>query len=155
MLKEIGRVVAVEQQAVWVETIPSSLCGKCAAKAGCAQGVLARSSGHRGLVRARETAALKASACAVDDQVEIAIPESAVLSGSVLVYLAPLLSGIAGVLLVQGMAEWITVLGFIVGLGIGFAFVRVAPRWLGREAHFEPQLTAVVAAAPAVIAHSA
>lgn len=155
MLKEIGRVVAVEPQAVWVETIPSSLCGKCAAKAGCAQGVLARGSGHRGLVRARETEVLKASACAVDDQVEIAIPESAVLSGSVLVYLAPLLSGIAGVLLVQGMAEWITVLAFAMGLGIGFVFVRVVPRWLGREGHFEPQLAAVVAAAPSVIAHSA
>ena len=154
MLKEVGRIVAVEPHSVWVETIPSSLCGKCAAKAGCAQGVLARTSGHRGLVRARETEALRATACSVDDQVEIAIPETAVLGGSLLLYLAPLLSGIACVLAAQGRGELTIVLAFALGLGVGFGIVRVVPRLLGKEAHFEPQLTALVATATPVIAQS-
>jgi len=40
MLRESGRVVAIESDAVWVETIRSSLCGSCAAKAGCGQDYL-------------------------------------------------------------------------------------------------------------------
>ncbi|MDG1064602.1 MAG: SoxR reducing system RseC family protein [Luminiphilus sp.] len=148
MLREIGRVVAVEATSVWVETIPSSLCGKCAARAGCGQGIVSRTTGHRGLVQALETSTVRAQDCRVDDEVEIELPESAVLKGSLLVYLAPLLFGITAVLFAQPYGEFATVVAFLTGLGVGFVFVRIATHWVFPRQSFEPRLSAVVQAPP-------
>ena len=148
MLREIGRVVAVETASVWVETIPSSLCGKCAARAGCGQGIVSRTTGHRGLVQALETATVRAQDCKVDDEVEIELPESAVLKGSLLVYLAPLLFGITGVLLAQPYGEFATVVAFLLGLLVGFGFVRLATQWVLPRQIFEPRLSSVIQAPP-------
>ena len=144
MLREMGRVVAVETASVWVETIPSSLCGKCAARAGCGQGIVSRASGHRGLVQALETPAVRARDCRVNDEVEIELPESAVLKGSLLVYFAPLLFAIAAVLLAQPYGEFATVLAFVLGLAAGFAVVRVVTHWLLPRQSFEPRLSSLM-----------
>lgn len=151
MLREIGRVVAVESASVWVETIPSSLCGKCAARAGCGQGIVSRTTGHRGLVEALETSTVRAQDCRVDDEVEIELPESAVLRGSLLVYLAPLLFGITAVLIAQPYGEFATVIAFLLGLGAGFVAVRVATQWVLPRQSFEPRLSSVVQAQPITV----
>ena len=153
MLREMGRVVAVETASVWVETIPSSLCGKCAARAGCGQGIVSRASGHRGLVQAVETTSVRAQDCKVDDEVEIELPESAVLKGSLLVYFAPLLIAIAAVLLVQSYGEFATVLAFVVGLAAGFAVVRATTHWLLPRESFEPRLSSVIQPPTSVANH--
>ena len=50
---ESGRVVAIEESGVWVETIRSSACGSCAARSGCGHRTLAGMlTGDKGLVRA-------------------------------------------------------------------------------------------------------
>ena len=60
---ESGRVVAVEETGVWVETIRSSACGSCAARSGCGHRTLAGVlTSDKGLVRARESDQLKAAA---------------------------------------------------------------------------------------------
>ncbi len=148
MLREIGRVVAVETASVWVETIPSSLCGKCAARAGCGQGIVSRTTGHRGLVQAVESATVRAQDCRVDDEVEIELPEAAVLKGSMLVYLAPLLFGITAVLLAQPYGEFATVMSFALGLGVGFLFVRMVTTRVFPRQSFEPRLSARVPPKP-------
>lgn len=143
MLRESGRVVAVEDGAVWVETVRSSLCGKCAARAGCGHGVLARAGGSRGLIRAIETPDVAAVQCAVDDEVDIDLPESVVLHASLLVYLMPLLAAMAGALAAESWGEAATVMGFVTGLSLGFWGVRYLPTWIGRPEQFEPRLAAV------------
>ena len=40
MIEEPGRVVAVEEGAVWVQTLRKSTCSSCSANAGCGQGLL-------------------------------------------------------------------------------------------------------------------
>lgn len=152
MLRETGRVVAVENNFVWVETIPSSMCGKCAARQGCGQGIVSRASGRRGLVRALETREVPARSCRIDDEVEIELPEAAVLKGSLLVYLAPLLFAITAVLFAQPFGEFVTVVTFAGGLAVGFVGVYFAPRWLGGVEGFEPRLTSVVTGAAGMIA---
>ena len=152
MLRESGRVVAVEAGFVWVETIPSSLCGQCAARSGCGQGIVSRATGRRGLVRALETDAVSARDCKVDDEVQIELPEAAVLKGSLLVYLAPLLFAITAVLLLQPFGELAIVGGFVGGLALGFGGVRYAPRWLGGPEGFEPRLASIIQDVPSVIA---
>ena len=142
MLSESGRVVAIESDAVWVETIRSSTCGRCAARSGCGHGVLARATGAKGLIRVRESLALRASDCKIDDQVMIELPESAVLQGSVLVYVLPLMLAIAGALLGDFWGELVAVTGFCAGLLLGFTAIRWLPGLLGTADKFEPRLAA-------------
>ena len=93
---ESGRVVAVEETGVWVETIRSSACGSCAARSGCGHRTLAGVlTSDKGLVRARESDQLKAAACSINDRVEIAIRGSTLTRGALLLYGGPLALGVA------------------------------------------------------------
>jgi sigma-E factor negative regulatory protein RseC len=146
MLTETGRVVAIEANAVWVETIRSSSCGRCAARAGCGHGALAMGlQKNRGLVRVRDSAKLTSSQCELDDQVEIQLPESAVLLASATVYALPLLLAIGFAIGAAPWGELPAVIGFVSGLLVGFGVAR----WLvgaGRGGEsFEPMLVARVA----------
>jgi sigma-E factor negative regulatory protein RseC len=128
VLVETGRVVAVEAQALWVETIRQSTCGSCAANKGCGHGMLNRiANGRTGYIRVL-TGAVDSATCAVDDQVRISIPEQVILRGSILVYMLPLLLMLAGSagasLLWPGALEWAPVSGALLGLALGFALVR-------------------------------
>jgi sigma-E factor negative regulatory protein RseC len=128
MLIETGRVVAVDRDAVWVETIRQSTCGSCAANKGCGHGLLNRiADGRTGYVRVLPGSACP-DRCTVDDQVRIGIPEQVILRGSVVVYLLPLLlmlaSAAAAVGLWPGLAEPAAVGGAVIGLLLGFALVR-------------------------------
>ena len=46
MISETGRIVAIETDGLWVETIQRSTCGSCAAEKGCGQSLMARLMGH-------------------------------------------------------------------------------------------------------------
>jgi sigma-E factor negative regulatory protein RseC len=128
MLIETGRVVAVDRDAVWVETIRQSTCGACAANKGCGHGLLNRiADGRTGYVRVLPGSA-GPDRCTVDDQVRIGIPEQVILRGSVVVYLLPLLLMLAGAAVAAGLwpglAESAAVGGAVIGLLLGFALVR-------------------------------
>ena len=129
MLIETGRVVALEPDALWVETIRQSTCGSCAASKGCGHGLLNRiADGRTGYVRVL-FGATAAGRCAVDDQVRIGIPEQVILRGSLIVYMLPLLCMLAGAAgadsLWPASAELAAVGGALVGLLLGFALVRL------------------------------
>jgi sigma-E factor negative regulatory protein RseC len=129
MLVETGRVVAVEPEALWVETIRQSTCGSCAANRGCGHGLLNRIvDGRTGYIRVLAGPSGTAG-CAVDDQVRISIPEQVILRGSLVVYVLPLLFMLAGAagadsLWSAGGSELAGIGGAAAGLGLGFALVR-------------------------------
>ena len=78
MLSETGRVVAVEADGLWVETIRRSSCGSCSARRGCGHGLLNRlGDGRNNLVRVLP-GGLATEDFAVDDEVLIALPESVI-----------------------------------------------------------------------------
>lgn len=154
MLKEAGRIVAVEVSGAWVETIRSSTCHRCAARAGCGHGVLARASGRdRGLIFAHSGERLSASQCAIDDQVEIELPESALLFASAMVYGAPLAAAIVSATLASRWGEGAAVGAFTAGMLL--AFITLKWRRTGRDSveAFAPRLSRrVVSTDSAVIA---
>ena len=79
MLTETGRVVGIETDGIWVETIRRSTCGTCSAQKGCGHGLLNRiSEGKRGYVRALP-GGHSVEDYKVDDQVLISIPEEVIL----------------------------------------------------------------------------
>lgn len=128
MLVETGRVVAVDQQGLWVETIRQSTCGSCAAQKGCGHGVINRlADGRSGIVRVLP-GAVDVGHCSVDDQVRISIPEEVILRGSMVVYMVPLMAMLAGAATASSLwpasADLAAALGAVAGLGLGFALVR-------------------------------
>ena len=91
MLREQGRVVAVESGAVWVETIQKSVCGGCAAKSGCGQRLLASLGVQPNYLKVLLANDGVPNRYNVGDVITIGIPEQAVVKASLLAYLLPLI----------------------------------------------------------------
>jgi sigma-E factor negative regulatory protein RseC len=139
MIEEQGRVVALEEGAVWVETLRKSTCSSCSISAGCGQGLLDKlgAEGRRGHVRALCDLRLS-----IGDAVVIGVREDLLVRGSVLVYLIPLLGLFAAALL----AQWLT-LGeplVIVCAFLGFIASCFGVRWHGARHAGDPALQPVV-----------
>jgi len=136
MLTETGRVVAVDADGLWVETIRQSTCGTCAAKQGCGHSLLNRiTDGKRSYIRVLP-GRREPGDCSVDDQVRISIPEEVILRGSLIVYMLPLLGMLAGAVaavgLIPGSQDVLAALGAALGFGLGLALVRWHA-WLHRD----------------------
>jgi sigma-E factor negative regulatory protein RseC len=120
MIEETGRVVAVENGSVWVETLRRSTCSACSARQGCGQHVLMQLGGE-----SRHIQAISNQPLQIDDQVIIGIPEDVVVKGALLVYSLPLLGLLAGVMIAQwltGQDFW-TMLAGVLGLCLGFVVI--------------------------------
>jgi sigma-E factor negative regulatory protein RseC len=148
MLTEVGRVVAVETEALWVETIRRTTCGSCAAQKGCGHGLLNRvTDGKRSYIRVLP-GAVATTACSVDDEVIISIPEEIILRGSLIAYVLPLVCmmtgavGLAGI--IPDQQDMAAALGALGGLAVGFGLVR----WHGlthrHDPGFQPVLLKVI-----------
>ncbi|PLW68010.1 SoxR reducing system RseC family protein [Pseudohalioglobus lutimaris] len=128
MLLETGRVVAIEPDGIWVETIRKTTCGSCAAQKGCGHGLLnSISSGRRSLIRALP-GELDPAECRVDDEVQISIPDEVILRGSFIVYIVPLVFMMLGTIIGSesaGNADLGGALGAAAGFIVGFSLVRV------------------------------
>jgi sigma-E factor negative regulatory protein RseC len=152
MLTETGLVVALEADALWVQTMRRSTCGGCSAQAGCGHGLLNRvSGGQRGFIRALPGIE-GMDKYRVGQQVALSIPEEVILRGSFIAYLMPLLCMLAGaaaaVNWLSGNPDLVAVLGATGGLALGFGLVH----WHGirhrQDLNFQPVLVRAVEAPP-------
>jgi sigma-E factor negative regulatory protein RseC len=129
VIKETGRVVTIEEDGVWVETIQQSACQTCVAEKGCGQSLIAKMTGKTTAIRVLP-GLCDLSLIGRDDRVVIGIPEHVVVSGTLLVYLLPLLTMISGALLSGSLAttsptsDIHTALGGLLGLVAGGLIVR-------------------------------
>lgn len=126
MITETGRVVAIEQDGLWVETIMSSTCNSCAAEKGCGQGLIAKWGGHTTYIRVL-LAGRSANSYQLNEEVTIGIPEDVIVKGSLFVYLLPLilLVGVSGL----GHNLFDTEAAAVLGGGLGFALGSLLVRW--------------------------
>jgi sigma-E factor negative regulatory protein RseC len=88
MIEERARVIAVENGQLLLEAQTKTACGGCAAKQGCGTSVLSRWVGRK-FTRFQAPNTVNA---AVGDEVVVGLAESAMLTGSIFVYLMPLLA---------------------------------------------------------------
>ena len=153
MLKETGRIVAIDDNAVWVEAIQRSTCGSCAARGGCGQSLLAsigvQTSRLRVLLGDKPSSHYR-----LNQQVVFGVPEGLVVTGSVLVYLLPLafmlvFGGIAHTYFLQ---EYFTILSAVAGFLLGSTLVRWYSRRYYNDARYQPVV--IDAGAPQTISMS-
>lgn len=155
MLTEIGRVVAIEDGAVWVETLRQTSCGSCSARAGCGHGMLnsAVPGASQGLLKV----ALPADAglpLKLHDRVTVELPESGFLRAASLLYLLPLLSTVLLAVLVdqlmtpaglsQAAADLRVSLAAVAGLLLGLQTLRFLGRRSERRADMQPRVSGIV-----------
>jgi sigma-E factor negative regulatory protein RseC len=138
MLTENGRVVALEKDGLWVETLRKSTCGSCAVRKGCGHGLLNRmADGKRGLIRVLP-GDQSIDDIRINDEVRIGIPEEVILRGSLVAYVLPLLAMLVGasaaVNWLPGDSDLPALLGASAGLGLGFLCVR----WHGSRHRLDP-----------------
>lgn len=141
MIHEKGRIVAIEPEGLWVETIQGSTCKSCSAEKGCGQSLMAKLSGHTSylwvLLQGRDMAQYQ-----IGDEVEIGVPEAVVANGSLFAYLVPLLT----MLLACGLAhqyfarEGVTIFCAFLGLIGGGLIVR----WRAHTTRFDSRLQPVL-----------
>jgi sigma-E factor negative regulatory protein RseC len=138
MIIETGKVVSVEPEGLWVETISRSVCGSCKAEKGCGQSLMAKWYGHTSyiwvLLEGRDPEAYKPG-----DSIQIGIPEDIIAKGSMLVYLVPLVL-LTATLVHQFASELVTVLGAVAGLLLGGLIIR----WHAYKTRFDPRLQPVL-----------
>ena len=89
MIEETGVVVEVNENDLLVTTNRKSTCGSCSAKAGCGTGVLDKWFNRKqNVVRVLNT---RQQSVDVGNEVVIGVDESALVRGSAIVYILPLL----------------------------------------------------------------
>lgn len=101
---ESGRVVAIEADALWVETQQQTTCGNCSVQKGCGQGLLqqlypARQNHLRVLLAEHASTSDSATSYAIGDRVEFSLPDHIIVAGSALLYLVPIAGLLLGALL--------------------------------------------------------
>ncbi len=149
MIEEPGRVVAVEADAVWVETQRSSTCSGCSVRSGCGRGLTDRLGirERRGLIRATSDLHLD-----IGDAVVVGVRERALLRGALLVYLFPLLMLFAFAVIASEMAlaEPYVILGSVIGFFSACLIVRKHSQQIAEDPALQPVvLRATLAVAPA------
>lgn len=141
MLEEEGVVVAVDADALWVETIQTSTCGSCRARSGCGQRVLAGvlSNASRLRVVPGEEGA---SAYRLGQRVVIGIPSDVLVASSLLLYLLPLLAMLlaAAAAARLGSGEYLTAAAGAAGLFIGGGLLRYLSWRVRHHTRLQPVL---------------
>ncbi|MCO7225471.1 SoxR reducing system RseC family protein [Pleionea sp. CnH1-48] len=132
MLKESAKVVAVDGDFAWLESVAKSGCASCDVNQTCGTGLLSQILGRRAFyTRIPNTLNAK-----VGEQVLVSIPEKGLLLGSFVLYLLPLLflfaTALVGDLLV--IKEGWIILSSILGMMLGFGCARWLSSLLERQA---------------------
>jgi sigma-E factor negative regulatory protein RseC len=127
MITERARIVAVDDDDVWIEARRESACGRCAVRSGCGHGLLEQAASAR-VVHLRLPRPDDLGALAEGDEMLVGIPDDAVLAGSLRVYGLPLAGFLIGALAGEGLVggDAAAALGAVAGL----AAAVVGLRWL-------------------------
>lgn len=122
MIEQKVTVISRDIHQVWVEAERQSTCGQCQARKGCGTGLLAKHVGQRfSRIAVKTSQDLR-----VGQQVMVTIPEQALLSGAVMMYLLPLLLMFVTAALahIANSGELVEIIAGLSGLVAGFYFVK-------------------------------
>ena len=138
MIEETAIVIDINGQQVLLETQRKSACQTCSVKSGCGTSTLAKVVGKR----SSQFVVDKNFEVQVGDKVIVAINENALVQGSLLIYLFPLIF----MMLVGLLAEYlfvneaITILSVVVGFLMAMIGVRFILAGSGLKKSVQPHL---------------
>lgn len=142
MIEETAIVTKCEGDFAWVEAQRKTACGQCQVNKGCGTSVLARVVGNK-VSRMR---ALNPVNARQGDSVIIGLHESALLAGSIALYLVPLVSlllfAITGKVIAEQMmiesVEAVSILFAIIGMLISIAWLKLFSRRVAKDSRYQP-----------------
>lgn len=128
MIEQSAKVVAIDKDKdkVWLTTDRQTTCGSCRLKQGCGTGLLEKHVGHK-----FSTISVKTDQhVALDQKVTVAISETRLLQGAVLMYLLPLLMLMlfAGFTRFMNLSAGLEIIFGLFGLALGFVLVKFSLR---------------------------
>ena len=128
MITETGRVVAVEQDGLWVATVNRTICHACRAKNGCGQHLLGELQRNESCVKAVLTSASN-EIWRVGDRVQIGVDEVDFVLATLKVYLVPLFVMLAALAAGwrSGLSEPMLALGSLIALSLAAIVIRYFP----------------------------
>ncbi|AJQ94535.1 SoxR reducing system RseC family protein [Gynuella sunshinyii] len=146
MIEEIGTVVQVNNQDVWVETVRRSACQGCRARSGCGQAVMGDllDQSRQEQKNVLKMAHGSVGPLVVGDDVIVGIPEQALIRLACLAYGVPVLS----VLVFGGVAQWFgwpdigVVFASALGLVAAIVSVKKISLHLSCDFRYQPVLIA-------------
>ena len=144
MIEEQGKVVALQNNWVWVETQRNSVCGQCSANKGCGTSALANVFGKK----ANSIAVMKTMPVNIGDEVVIGIEENSLVKGSLLIYALPLvllisfglLGEVVSAQILLSKSDVVTVLFAVLGFVIGFLWLKHISSRLRMDPRYQPKL---------------
>ena len=143
MIEEHARVIAVQNGQLLLEAQTKASCSACAVKQGCGTSVISKWVGRK-FTRFQAPNTVNAR---VGDEVVVGLAEEAMLKGSVLVYLLPLLAMIGFALLADSLIAADTAsrdLMVLIAAVAGFSLMLVISRLLLSSGSNSSKLTPVV-----------
>lgn len=138
MIEETAEVVAIKGQQALLQTERKSACQSCSVKSGCGTSTIAKVVGKRSTqIVVENTLNLSAG-----DHVVVAIEEAALVQGSLLVYLLPLVLMLFGGAMADYLwdNEGLTVLVSLTGLAFSIFVVRYLLQVSGLKNAIQPHL---------------
>jgi len=137
MVEAQGQIVKIDGDFVWVETEIKSGCNRCSARSGCGTGILSGVLGRR-RPQLRVPNSLGAK---VGEAVVVAVEESGVVTGSLLLYLLPLFMMIFGAVTGDTLSgEGGAIILAALGLMSGFWVAKVLTRGAAVSRQLRPVL---------------
>jgi sigma-E factor negative regulatory protein RseC len=145
LVEGIARVVSVEDGLAWLEPEQTTSCGHCASSASCGTGQ--REAAGIGTVASRLAARRfpldnpeGAAALQVGERVVIGVGEGALLGAALTAYGLPLLTGLIGGSIGQGLygEDLAAMLGMVGGLAFGLFVARLMARRLAARGELAP-----------------
>lgn len=142
MVEEHATVIDCEGDYVWVQTHRQSSCGHCSVKNGCGTQILSKVLGNK----TNPVRCLNSLAIRTGDRVVIGMEESALLTGSLLVYFLPLVSMIvlAAVSIFASKIGWseggdlTVIIASGLGLYLGMIIANHLTRTVAQKSRYEP-----------------
>lgn len=122
MIQQKATIVELEGNIAWVEAERQSTCGQCAVRKGCGTGLLAKHVGKK----FTRIAVPRTENMEPGQQVNVSIPEEALVQGAALMYLLPILFMFVAAVATRslGWGELAEIVAGIAGLAAGFYWVR-------------------------------
>lgn len=122
MIEQKATVIRSDESTIWLQAERQSTCDKCKVKKGCGTGLLSEHVGRR----FSTIAVPKHQPVEPGQQMNVSIPEDALLHGAFMMYLLPILFMFAGAGFSRYMFgnELLEIIAGMAGLMVGFYWVK-------------------------------